>query len=141
MPYGLENKFNIHARRAMDAYNENDINGFVSASKKLDAPYLDGLLEYVCAFPRAERTMRPASRLMVAVEAAFFGITRAEVVARHDSLRAANADVEVSNAVDAILSTGKVTVTGMQTALAVTEKRGYAAATRALHFGLAQPQG
>lgn len=138
MPYGLENKFNIHAQRAMDAYNENDLNGFADASKKLDAPYLDGLLEYVCSFPRAERTLRPASRFMVALEAAFFCFPRATVIARHDALRAVNADVEASTAVDVILSTGKATAEGMQKALAITEKRGYAAATRALRYGLQQ---
>ena len=138
MPYGLEHKFNIHARRAMDAYNENNLKGFADSSKKLDAPYLDGLLEYVCSFPRAERTLRPALRPMVAVEAVFFGITRAEVTARHDALRAVNADVEVFAAVDVILSTGKATAEAMRHALAITEKRGYEAASRALHFGLQQ---
>lgn len=136
MPYGLENKFNARAQAAMDAYNRNDFAGFSAAVKGLDPAYLPGLLEYVCSFPRSERTLAPASRLTVALEALAFGVTRTEVRARHDWLRAANTDVEVSGAVDAILASGPVDKSALETALAITEKRGYAAASRSLRFKL-----
>jgi len=136
MPYGLENKFNARAQRAMDAYNENDFNGFACAVQGLDPTYVPGLLEYVCTFPRSERTMAPAGIVAVAFEALIEGKSRAAVRARHDWLRAANANVEVSGAVDAILASNAVDKSKLEKTLALTERRGYDAASRALRFRL-----
>ena len=136
MPYGLENKFNARAPRAMDAYNENDFSTFAQMVRGLDPAYIPGLLEYVCTFPRAERTLTPAGRIAVALEALIEGKSRADVRARHDWLRAANANVEVSGAVDAILSSNAVDKSALEKALAITERRGYDAASRSLRFRL-----
>lgn len=141
MPYGLENKFNARAQAAMDAYNENDFGTFKQVVQGLDAACVPGLLEFVCTFPRAERTLKPAARWAVALEAAFEGVSRDAVRARHDNLRAVNADVEVSSAVDAILSAHTPDKAALETALAVTTRRGYAAATRSLRFRLQQSLG
>ena len=136
MPYGLENKFNARAQRAMDAYNENNAKVFARQVNGLDPAYVPGLLEYVCTFPRAERTMAPANPLAVALEALIEGTTRAAVRARHDWLRAVNADIEVSGAVDAILASNVVDKSALEKALAITERRGYEATSRTLRFRL-----
>lgn len=136
MPYGLENKFNARAQRAMDAYNEGNAKVFARQVKGLDAICVPGLLEYVCTFARAERTMRPANPVAVAFEALLEGTSRAAVRARHDWLRAANADLEVSGAIDAILASNDVDKSALEKALSITERRGYEAASRTLRFRL-----
>lgn len=125
MPYGLENKFNIHARRAMDAYNENNFKSFADSVQRLDAAYLDGLLEYVCRFPRSERTMRRPHPLAVLWESLIENKPRAAVIARHEWLRTVNADIEMSIAVDAILGTRRASPAAVAASCTVAQQRGY----------------
>jgi hypothetical protein len=118
---------------AFNAYNRRDYKGYQAlvAADELAPESLGKLLTHVCAYPPSSLN-RDASRLMVLFESLVFGQKVADTVARHAGLKQANANVEASIGVDAIVATGRaLPPAAVQKALEKAEGRGctYAANT------------